>query len=123
MNIELRPIPSTHETDKPRAELLIDGQAIHTGRVDDGFGGGLKPLYDELAADPAKAARYVAALIDFKDRHRSTRGMYLAHEIDEVKYEHELPRKLAGQLVLNFIREVNEPEPHDEQGRLELGGG
>lgn len=118
--VELRLIPSTHETDKPRAELLIDGKVMHRGRVDDGFGGGLKPLYDELVDDPAKADRYAAALLEFSERHRSTQGMYFVREIDEVKYEHELPRKLAGQLVLNFIREASEPEPKDEQGRLEL---
>lgn len=120
MKVELRPIPSAHETDKPRAELLIDGRVIHQGRVDDGFGGGLQPLYDELVDDPAKADRYVAALLDFTERHKSTQGMYFVREIDEVKYEHELPRKLASQLVLNFIREASEPAPHDEQGRLEL---
>ena len=123
MKIELHPIPSAHEADTPRAQLLIDGKVIHTGRVDDGFGGGLKPLYDELAADPEKAARYAAALADFQELHRSSRGMYFMNEIDRVKYDNELSRSLASQLVVNFIREVNEPEPRYEQGRLELGGG
>ena len=118
--VELRPIPSAHETDKPRAQLLIDGKVIHTGRIDDGYGNGLKPLFDELSASPEKAARYAAALADFQELHRSSRGMYFMNEIDRVKYDNELSRSLASQLVLNFIREASEPAPHDEQGRLAL---